>query len=161
MTEQSGPKQLVEYAVAAEKAGFDCEVSSDHFSPWRTSQTHAPYAWSVLGAVAQATSRVELATYKSAAIALAHDQFRWFAGGWRMNADLPTPHGFEAAAKFVRPEDVAEQIACGPDLDELAEAVNRYETAGFTDVALVHVGDANQAQFLAEVAEPLLAKLRA
>src|ERR1700710_2132707 len=63
MTEQSGPKDLVDYAVAAENAGFDFEVSSDHYSPWLTSQGHAPYAWSVLGAVAQATSRVELATY--------------------------------------------------------------------------------------------------
>src|ERR1700712_2024792 len=63
MTEQSGPRELVRYAVAAERAGFDFEVSSDHFSPWLTSQGHAPYAWTVLGAVAQATERVELMTY--------------------------------------------------------------------------------------------------
>jgi G6PDH family F420-dependent oxidoreductase len=62
MTEQSGPRDLVDYAVAAEQAGFDFEVCSDHYSPWLMSQGHAPYAWSVLGAVAQATSRVELAT---------------------------------------------------------------------------------------------------
>ena len=46
MTEQSGPKQLVDYAVAAENVGFDFEVSSDHYSPWLTLQGHAPYAWS-------------------------------------------------------------------------------------------------------------------
>jgi G6PDH family F420-dependent oxidoreductase len=63
MTEQSGPRDLVSYAVAAEEAGFDFEVSSDHFSPWLTEQGHAPYAWSVLGAVAHATSRVGLMTY--------------------------------------------------------------------------------------------------
>ena len=34
MTEQSGPRELVRYAVAAERAGFDFEVSSDHYSPW-------------------------------------------------------------------------------------------------------------------------------
>ncbi len=34
MTEQSGPRQLVDYAVSAEQAGFDFEVSGDHFSPW-------------------------------------------------------------------------------------------------------------------------------
>src|ERR1700744_5864081 len=61
MTEQSGPKELVGYAVDAERAGFDFEVSSDHFSPWLTEQGHAPYAWTVLGAGAQATSRAELA----------------------------------------------------------------------------------------------------
>src|SRR3954465_181332 len=63
MTEQSGPKQLVDYAVSAEHLGFDFEVSSDHYSPWLSAQGHAPNAWSVLGAVAHATERVELLTY--------------------------------------------------------------------------------------------------
>ena len=31
MTEQSGPKGLVRYAVSAERAGFDFEVASDHY----------------------------------------------------------------------------------------------------------------------------------
>jgi len=314
MTEQSGPKELVRYAVAAEEAGFDFEVSSDHYSPWLTEQGHAPYAWTVLGAVAQATERVELATYvtcptvryhpavvaqkaatlqilsegrfilglgsgenlnehvvgegwpavaarqdmleeavtiirelhtgelvtwegdyfrvdsariwdvpdggvpiglavsgeksvarfaplgdhliavepdgdlvkgwasaspsgaaarsigqipicwgpdKEAAIAKAHEQFRWFGGGWSVNADLPTPAGFEAASQFVRPDDVAGSIACGPDLDEIAESVRPYLEAGFTDVALVQVGDEGQDRFLAEAAGPLLERLRA
>jgi G6PDH family F420-dependent oxidoreductase len=314
MTEQSGPRELVRYAVAAENAGFDFEVSSDHYSPWLTSQGHAPYAWTVLGAVAQATQRVGLATYvtcpsfryhpavvaqkaatlqilsegrftlglgtgenlnehvigegwpsidlrqdlleeavhiirelltgelvtwqgehfrvdsariwdspaegvpvgiavsggksvarfapladhfistepdkelvdawgaaredhgsnsriigqvpvcwgtdKEAAIALAHDQFRWFAGGWAVNADLPTPAGFEGASAFVRPDDVAATIACGPDLDDLAESVRPFLEAGYTDIALVQVGDEGQDQFLAEAAEPLLERLR-
>ena len=63
MTEQSGPRELVGYAADAERAGFDFEVSSDHYSPWLTEQGHAPYAWSVLGAVSQVTERVELMTY--------------------------------------------------------------------------------------------------
>ena len=63
MCEQSGPKELVRYAAAAEVVGFDFEVSSDHFSPWLTNQGHSPYAWTVLGAVAAATDTVELMTY--------------------------------------------------------------------------------------------------
>ena len=63
MTEQSGPKDLVRYAISAEHVGFDFEVSSDHFSPWLAEQGHAPNAWTVLGAVAHATERVELFTY--------------------------------------------------------------------------------------------------
>lgn len=310
MTEQSAPTDLVRYAVAAEELGYDFEVSSDHYSPWLTTQGHAPNAWVTLGAVAQATSRVELATYvtcptiryhpaviaqqsatlqllsegrfilglgsgenlnehvvgqgwpsvavrqdmleeavtiirelhtgelttwegeyfrvdsarvwdsaevpiglavsgdesvarfaplgdhliaiepeadllkswdrahsgssrkigqvpvcwgpdREAAIALAHEQFRWFAGGWSVNADLPTPAGFAGASQFVRPEDVADAIACGPDLDELAESVRPFIEAGFTDIALVQVGDAGQQRFLDEAAGPLLEKLRA
>ncbi|MDT5133925.1 MAG: hypothetical protein QOE41_3236, partial [Mycobacterium sp.] len=37
MTEQSGPKELVRYAVSAERTGFDFEVSSDHYFPWLAS----------------------------------------------------------------------------------------------------------------------------
>ncbi|TGO05429.1 LLM class F420-dependent oxidoreductase [Serinibacter arcticus] len=313
MTEQSGPRELVRYAAAAEQVGFDFEVSSDHYSPWLTSQGHAPYAWSVLGAVSQVTSRVELMTYvtcptiryhpavvaqkaatlqllsdgrftlglgsgeslnehvvgegwpsvhvrqdmleeaveiirelhtgelvtyegeyfrvdsariwdapeggvpialavsgdasierfaplgdhlvatdpdadllaswdahhtdgtsrkigqvpiswdpdRTVAIERAHEQFRWFAGGWSVNADLPTPAGFAGATQFVRPEDVAGTIACGPDLDELAESVRPFLEAGFTDVALVQIGDAAQQRFLDEAAGPLLEKVRA
>ena len=312
MTEQSGPKDIVRYGIRSEDVGFDFAVSSDHYSPWLTEQGHAPYAWTVLGAVAQATSRVELMTYvtcptiryhpavvaqkaatlqllsegrftlglgagenlnehvvgegwpavdarqdmlqeaieiiralhtgelttydgayfrvdsariwdlpeesvplavavsgdksveafgsqadhliqvqpdadvvakwravhgpgsrvigqlpicwgpdKDAAIAQAHAQFRWFGGGWAVNADLPTPAGFAAASRFVRPDDVAEAIACGPDLDELAASAQPFLDAGFTDIAFVQVGDEGQDRFLAEAAGPLLEKVRA
>jgi G6PDH family F420-dependent oxidoreductase len=318
MTEQSGPKELVRYAVGAERAGFEFEVSSDHYFPWLSAQGHAPYAWSVLGAVAHATERVELYTYvtcpllryhpavvaqkaatlqlladgrftlglgagenlnehvigegwpsvdlrqdmlveaieiirelhtgemvtydgehyrvdsariwdlpdggvdlavavsgeksvtrfgpladhmiavepredlvstwnetsgaprigdrakaigqipiswdpssQDAALERAHDQFRWFAGGWQVNADLPTTAGFAGASQFVRPEDVAASIPCGPDLDAIVEAVQPFWKAGFTDIALIQVGDETQDAFLEQAAGPLLEKLRA
>src|SRR3954453_14327713 len=63
MTEQSGPREIVRYSAAAEQAGFDFEVMSDHYSPWLAEQGHAAYAWSMLGAVTQVTERVELMTY--------------------------------------------------------------------------------------------------
>ena len=63
MTEQAGPRALVGDLVAAEQAGFDFSVISDHYFPWLASQGHAPYAWSVLGAAAQATTRIPLMTY--------------------------------------------------------------------------------------------------
>jgi G6PDH family F420-dependent oxidoreductase len=316
MTEQSGPKDLVDHAVRAEDVGFDFEVMSDHFSPWLSAQGHAPYAWSVLGAVAHATQRVDLMTYvtcptiryhpavvaqKAATVQLladgrftlglgsgeslnehvvgqswpsvqerhamlaeaieiirllheggtvdhrgeffqvdsariwdlpdqpvelavavageravehlapladhlvaveplpglirawnstrgarmigaparavgqlpicwdpradsgverAHEQFRWFAGGWSVNADLPTTAGFAAATQFVRHEDVADNIACGPDLDEIVEAVRPFWEAGFTDIALVQIGGDTQQEFLSEAAGPLLDRLR-
>ncbi|HEU4361060.1 MAG TPA: TIGR03557 family F420-dependent LLM class oxidoreductase [Mycobacterium sp.] len=63
MTEQNGPSDLVRYAVAAERRGFDFEVCSDHFAPWLSTQGHAPNAWTLLGAVAHATERVELHSF--------------------------------------------------------------------------------------------------
>ena len=317
MTEQSGPKELVRYAVSAERAGFDFEVCSDHYSPWLAAQGHAPNAWTVLGAVAHATDRVELFTYvtcptiryhpaivaqqaatlqiltdgrftlglgsgenlnehvvgkgwptvarrhdmlreaiqiirelftgevvdwkgdyyeidsarvwdipevpvaiavavsggrsvetfapladhliavepnkqvvdawhearrgtglpgdvrvvgqipvcwdpdRDTAVKRAHEQFRWFAGGWAVNSDLPTTAGFAGATQFVRPDDVADSMPCGPDLDAIVEAVREYWEAGFTDIALVQVGDESQELFLKEAAGSLLEKLRA
>ena len=72
MTEQRGPRELVADAVAAENAGFDFEVCSDHYSPWLASQGHAPNAWAVLGAVASATQRVPLMTYVTCPILRYH-----------------------------------------------------------------------------------------
>jgi G6PDH family F420-dependent oxidoreductase len=316
MTEQSGPTDLVRYAQQAETAGFDFAVSSDHYSPWLAAQGHSPYAWSVLGAVAQATERIDLMTYitcpttryhpaivaqsaatiallsegrftlglgsgenlnehvvgrgwpavpqrqaalreavgiirallsgdtvdhhgeyfhvdaarlwdlpaepvqiavaltgergletfadladhliavapdadlisgwnsregtsaigdgarafgqipicwdpnRDNAIARAHEQFRWFGGGWEVNADLRTPAGFAAATRYVRPDDVADAIACGPDLDAIVESVRPFWEAGFTDIALVQIGDERQAEFLSRIAPELLTELR-
>lgn len=56
------PRELVQQAVLAEEAGFDFIVISDHFHPWLGNQKHAGFAWSILGAVAQATTSVQLAT---------------------------------------------------------------------------------------------------
>src|SRR6478735_4026284 len=72
MTEQRAPRELVADAVAAENAGFDFEVCSDHYSPWLVSQGHAPNAWAVLGAVASATQRVPLMTYVTCPILRYH-----------------------------------------------------------------------------------------
>ena len=62
MTEEHGPKALIENSVAAEAAGFDFLSISDHFHPWLESQGHAPFAWSVLGGIAHATSTIAIAT---------------------------------------------------------------------------------------------------
>ena len=62
MTEEHGPSDLVENAKRAEAAGFDFVSISDHFHPWLESQGHAPFAWSVLGAIAATTTRIGITT---------------------------------------------------------------------------------------------------
>ncbi|MGW0230195.1 LLM class F420-dependent oxidoreductase [Actinopolymorpha singaporensis] len=311
MCEQAGPTQLVRDACLAEEAGFDFAVMSDHYFPWLDAQGHSAYAWSVLGAVAQATSRIPLMTYvtcpirryhpavvaqKAATVALlsegrftlglgagenlnehvvgggwppvdvrhemlteaieiirelwdggylrydgehfkvesaklwdlpptppkigvaasgpqsvriaanygdaliatepkpelgkmfdefggtgkprigqipvcydtdaeaakrrAHEQFRWFAGGWKVNSELPGPTAFEMATQFVKPDDVSEQIPCGPDVATHVEAIKAYVDAGYTHVALVQVGGDHQEDFVAWANKELLPALR-
>jgi coenzyme F420-dependent glucose-6-phosphate dehydrogenase len=60
--EQFGPQQLLEFAVAAEKHGYDSVWTSDHFQPWRHTDGHAPNALAWLGAAAASTERVILGT---------------------------------------------------------------------------------------------------
>lgn len=98
-------------------------------------------------------------TDRDEAVRRAHDQFRWFGGGWGVNADLPTTAGFAAASQFVRPEDVAASIPCGPDVDAIVEAVSKYWEAGFTDIALVQIGGDHQTEFLAFAESDLLPAL--
>jgi G6PDH family F420-dependent oxidoreductase len=62
MSEEHGPADLVRNAQRAERAGFDFAAISDHFFPWLEEQGHSPFAWSVLGAVANATRRLGLMT---------------------------------------------------------------------------------------------------
>jgi coenzyme F420-dependent glucose-6-phosphate dehydrogenase len=56
------PENLLEQAVQAEQAGFDVVTGADHFHPWVDDASAASFVWTWFGAVAQATSRVELAT---------------------------------------------------------------------------------------------------
>jgi hypothetical protein len=62
MSEEHGPADLVGNAKRAEEAGFEFAAISDHFSPWLDEQGHAPLAWPVLGAIANATQRLGLMT---------------------------------------------------------------------------------------------------
>jgi G6PDH family F420-dependent oxidoreductase len=312
MCEQAGPKQLVRDVALAEEAGFDFAVISDHYFPWLDSQGHSPYAWSVLGAAAQATEHIPLMTYVTCPIRRYHpavvaqkaatmqllsdgrftlglgagenlnehivgggwpivglrhemleeaveiiralwaggtvtyrgrhfnvesakvwdlpdvpppigiavsgprscdlagrhadvmiaveprpelgqmfddaggaekprvgqialsydpdpqiavkramDQFRWFTGNWRVNAELPVPASFDAASKTVREEDVSTQMPCGPDVQRHVAGIRAFEAAGFTHIALVQVGGDTQEQFISWAAKELLPALRA
>jgi coenzyme F420-dependent glucose-6-phosphate dehydrogenase len=59
--EQYPPKELLEYAIAAENAGFDSIDVSDHFHPWSESG-QACFSWMWLGAAAVQTSKIVLGT---------------------------------------------------------------------------------------------------
>jgi G6PDH family F420-dependent oxidoreductase len=312
MCEQSPPDALVRDLVAAERAGFDFSVISDHYQPWLASQGHSPYAWAVLGAAAQATERIPLMSFvtcptlryhpaviaqkaatvqilsgnrfrlglgageslnehvvgkrwpavrerhemlseaidviaalfdeegpvnhrgrhfkvdsarlwdrpaervpigvavsggdscrlagakadlmiatdaerrlgelfdsaggagkprvgqvalcydadRDRAIERAHDQFRWFGLGWKVNADLPNPESFSGATALVTAEQVGAQIACGPDLEAHLDAVKPFIDAGFDEIALVQIGGESQAAFIDWAGRELLPALR-
>ena len=55
MTEVHGPHELLRQARLAEEAGLSFAGISDHYLPWVSEHEHAPFAWSVLGALATGT----------------------------------------------------------------------------------------------------------
>ena len=60
--EQFDPRELLDFAVAAEANGFDSVFVSDHFQPWRHSDGHAPFAFAWLAAVGERTRTIALGT---------------------------------------------------------------------------------------------------
>jgi len=309
MTEEHGPAALVENARRAEAAGFDFVSISDHFHPWLESQGHAPFAWSVLGAIAQATSRIGIATgltcpiiryhpaiiaqaaatiavlsenrftlavgagerlnehvtgarwpsvperhdmlgeaidifrllwqggvhthtgvhyvvdharlydlpdkpipimvgvsgphsvslaankadgimttepnaalvkdfkakgkanapcYSEAVLAyaqseeeglrVAHDRFRFSSLGWAVNSELPAVQGFEAATRHIRPDDLKDDIAYGPDPEAHLALVRKYVDAGYDHIVLTCPGTEQDAfiEFFRHALKPKL-----
>jgi alkanesulfonate monooxygenase SsuD/methylene tetrahydromethanopterin reductase-like flavin-dependent oxidoreductase (luciferase family) len=172
MCEQSRPDDLVRDVCRAEEAGFDFSVISDHFQPWLSSQGHSGYAWSILGAAAQATERIGLMSYvtcptlryhpaivaqKAATVQiLSGNRFRLGLGaGENLNEHV------ESATQSVTREDVADQLACGPDVEEHVEKIKPFIDAGYTEIALVQIGADQQQPFTEWAERELLPALRA
>jgi G6PDH family F420-dependent oxidoreductase len=61
-SEEWGPRELVELAGKAQRAGFDRLWISDHYHPWNDEQGHSPFVWSVIGAIAAATENMTVTT---------------------------------------------------------------------------------------------------
>lgn len=95
-----------------------------------------------------------------AAMRRAHEQFRWFGGGWKINAELPGPTAFDAASAYVRPEDVAGSIPCGSSVEDVVAACQPFADAGFTHLALVQIGGEQQPAYLRWAEQTLLPALR-
>lgn len=61
-SEENGARELVAQAARAEEVGFAFAGISDHFHPWVDRQGESPFVWGVLGAIAEATERLQLVT---------------------------------------------------------------------------------------------------
>ncbi|MFM8404191.1 MAG: LLM class flavin-dependent oxidoreductase, partial [Candidatus Limnocylindrus sp.] len=55
MLEQFGPQEVVDYSVAAERAGMSGVMAADHFQPWVPEQGNAPFVWNVMTLIAERT----------------------------------------------------------------------------------------------------------
>ncbi len=61
-SEEHRPAELIQHARLAEQAGFSFALISDHYHPWTDRQGQSSFVWSVLGALSQATSSIQLGT---------------------------------------------------------------------------------------------------
>src|SRR4051794_26918452 len=83
---------------------------------------------------------VAWAPTEEAAVEAAHKTSRWALAGWRVMSELPNPANFEAASQTVRPGDVAEQFAVGPDPAPFVETFRTYAEAGFDHLVFQNAG---------------------
>jgi len=60
--EQFGPVELLEFAVLAERLGFESVFISDHFQPWRHTGGHSPFSIAWMGALGARTSKILMGT---------------------------------------------------------------------------------------------------
>ena len=60
--EQFGPRELLDFSVLAEEAGFESVFVSDHFQPWKHTGGHAPASIPWLGALGARTKRIIMGT---------------------------------------------------------------------------------------------------
>lgn len=106
------------------------------------------------GGSAYAEALCAYAPTKEAGMETAHRSFKFAPLGWAVNSELPTVDGFEAATAFIRPEDMAESIAAGPDVEAHVAIVKPYVDAGFDHIVLTCPGQ-DQAAFIGFFASEL------
>ncbi len=74
------------------------------------------------------------------AVAAVLEKSRWALTGWKVMAELPNPVNFEAASATVRPDDIRENFAVGPDPQPYLDAIREYREAGYDHLVLMNAG---------------------
>ncbi len=77
----------------------------------------------------------------------AHRKFRFGLLGWKVMSELPNVAQFVAATELSKPDDMTGMVACGPDPEVHVEAIRAFERAGFDELAILPVGDDQEAFF--------------
>lgn len=88
----------------------------------------------------------------------AYDQWRANVFQGTVLGDLPTPAHFEAAAEFVKPEDVKKSVRISSDPQQHVEWIKEDMTLGFEKIILHNV-NRNQEFFIREFGEKVLPHL--
>jgi coenzyme F420-dependent glucose-6-phosphate dehydrogenase len=105
--------------------------------------------------------KIGLSWAGSAAEALqqAHEQWRFNALSGDVSWELARPTDFEAATRFVRPEDMHESLFISHEPAAHVERLQALVDLGFETIVLHNVGR-NQAAFIETFAEKVLPRLR-
>jgi G6PDH family F420-dependent oxidoreductase len=90
-----------------------------------------------------------------------HEHFKWGTLGWKVQAELPGPVNFAAAAQYVRPDDMADAGVWGADVEAWVEKAQGFADAGYSRLALVQVGSDQEAfcDWFSSTLKPALADL--
>jgi coenzyme F420-dependent glucose-6-phosphate dehydrogenase len=137
--EQFGPRDLLAFAIHAERAGFDSVFVSDHFQPWRHTNGHAPNAFAWLGAVAARTQKVTIGTsvltpsfrYHPAIVAQALATIAMLAEGRRVVLGVGTGESLNEVPLGIEWPDQKERFARLKEATELIRELWRRDFVTF------------------------------
>jgi G6PDH family F420-dependent oxidoreductase len=90
---------------------------------------------------------------------IVHKQWPIPAIPGELNRELPTPKFFEQTAQLVTEEQVAKEVACGPDPKKHIETIKKYIDAGFKKVSIHNVGY-NQEEFFRLYKEKVIPEIK-
>jgi G6PDH family F420-dependent oxidoreductase len=127
----AGGRHAAELAAELGDGMFGTEPKAELFEAYHRAGGNGP----TYGEVGLAWAEDEASAVKAA-----FESSRWSLTGWKVMSELPNPATFEASARFVREEDIAAQIPCGPDAAKHLGAIRTYEQAGYDHVVLANNG---------------------
>jgi alkanesulfonate monooxygenase SsuD/methylene tetrahydromethanopterin reductase-like flavin-dependent oxidoreductase (luciferase family) len=93
------------------------------------------------------------------ALRIAHEQWRFLTPGGEISQELRSPDDFDAAARFVTPEHMHENVLVSSDLNRHAAWLAEYAELGVECAFLHHVG-LNQRSFIDAFATRVIPQLR-
>ena len=127
----AGGPDAAELAAELGDGMFGTEPKAELFEAYRSAGGAGP----AYGEVGLAWAEDE-----ASAVRAAFESARWSLTGWKVMSELPNPANFEASARYVREEDVAGRMPCGPDAAKHLAAIRQYEQAGYDHVVLMNNG---------------------
>jgi G6PDH family F420-dependent oxidoreductase len=140
-TRPEGPIPVLVSAFGPEAAAMAAEIGDGFVSTSPDAKGLQRYRGGGGTGPALATIKVCWGPDEAACKERAHRLWRSSGVPGESSQELSVPSHFDQASQIVTPDQMAEKIVCGPDVDRYVERVRQYLDAGFDEIHLSQVGE--------------------